>query len=411
MSGRRASARKRLKLVSDAPVARVFEASPDAAAALEMLAVVNARAPAGQPVQPRGRTLVLYGAGPLGQLAKAHLDLVGQPIAAVLDADAPAYADEPCWAGVPVLTPEAAPESLKHNALMAIAIDTSPYVPLHQDLVRQGWPTCVPFFDVAQSFTAQHPLHDGWFAAHLSAEQLASAGGVMAGFADDASRGHYLRFAAWRLGRQEWDFADAPVSAEDAVFIPEIVAALRPDERFLDAGAHHGHVTARLLELTEGAVSTVWAMEPDAASRAVLQHHVDGLALNLRARVNVLDAVIGARTELVRFHDGLGPVSQIASTGRTLRACAQIDALGLDPTFIKLNLEGGELAALQGARETLRRRRPLLAASVDHDAAGLIETPHWLMANLPDYVFLMRTHRWCGTGALLYAIPKERMPS
>lgn len=411
MSGRRASARKKLKLVSDAPVARTFETSPDAASGLEMLAVINARAPAGSPVQPRGRALVLYGAGALGRMAKAHLDLVGQPIAAVLDVHAAAYQEDPHWAGVPVLAPDAAPDALKHNALMAIAIVSLPYVPLHQDLVRQGWGTCVPFHDVAESFTAQHPLHDGWFAAPLTAEQMVSAGGVMAGFADDASRGHYLRFAAWRLGRQEWDFADAPVVAADRFFIPQITAALRPDERFLDAGAHHGHVTARLLALTEGAVSTVWAMEPDAASRAVLQSYVDGLDLNLRARVNVLDAVIGARTELVRFHDGLGQASQIASTGRTLRACAQIDALGLDPTFIKLNLEGGELAALQGARETLRRRRPLLAATVSHDAAGLIETPQWLMANLPDYAFLMRTHAWCGTGAVLYAIPKERMPS
>ncbi len=199
---------------------------------------------------------------------------------------------------------------------------------------------------------------------------------------------HYLRFAAWRLGRQEWDFADAPVVAADRFFIPEITAALRPDERFLDAGAYHGAVTARLLELTEGAVSTVWAMEPDAASRAVLQTHVDGLPLTLRARVNVLDAVIGARTELVRFHDGLAMPSQIAPTGRTLRACAPLDALGLDPTFIKLHLEGGELAALNGARA-----RPCAGAGrcwrspSYHDAAGLIETPQWLMANLPDSTF------------------------
>ncbi len=406
------SARKlKLKLVSDAPVARTFAASPDAAAALEMLRQVNARAPAGRPVQPGGRPLVLYGAGDLGRMAKAHLDLVGQPVAAVLDANAAAYQDDPRWAGGPVLAPDAVPETMKRGALMAIAIVTLPYVPLHQELVRQGWASCAPFYDVAESFTAQHPLHNGWFAIPMDAEQLASAGGVMAGFADDASRGHYLRFAAWRLGRQEWDFADAPVVAADRFFIPEITAALRADERFLDAGAYHGSVTARLLELTEGAVSTVWAMEPDAASRAVLQAYVDGLDLNLRARVNVLDALIGARTELVRFHDGLGYASQIAPTGRTLRACAPLDALGLDPTFIKLHLEGGELAALKGARETLRRRRPLLAATVYHDAAGLIETPQWLMANLPDYAFLMRTHNWCGTGAVLYAIPKERMPS
>jgi hypothetical protein len=86
-----------------------------------------------------------------------------------------------------------------------------------------------------------------------------------------------------------------------------------------------------------------------------------------------------------------------------------LDAFGLSPTFVKLHLEGAELPALMGARDTLLASRPIVAATVYHNADGVWKTPLWLMENLPDYRFLFRIHAWCGNGAVVYAIPKERM--
>ncbi|MFG1480151.1 FkbM family methyltransferase [Xanthobacter sp. V4C-4] len=398
-----------LRLVSDAHVARRFHGLPDRATAVALLSEANARAPAGAPVVPGRRPLWLYGAGSLGKLAYAHLAAVGQPVAGVIDRNAAACAADPAWAGVPVLAPEAVPEAVRAQALCAVAIVTLPYAPLEAALNQAGWAHCVPVYDVTEAFRDQHPLGNGWFAAPLGADALEAAGRVLAGFADAQSRAHYLRFAAWRLARQEWEFSGAPVEPATRFFIPEVSRALGHAERFLDAGAHHGTVVARLLEITRGAISTVWAVEPDAESRAVLNAYVGGLDLDLRARIQVLDAVLGARAEAVRFHEGLGYASQIAPTGRTLRASVPLDALTLDPSFVKLHLEGGERDALAGARQTLLRHRPIIAATVYHDAAGLIETPAWLMSELPDYSVLMRTHGWCGTGAVLYAIPTERV--
>jgi hypothetical protein len=85
-----------------------------------------------------------------------------------------------------------------------------------------------------------------------------------------------------------------------------------------------------------------------------------------------------------------------------------LDALGLSPTFLKLHLEGAELLALKGARETLLSCRPIVAATVYHNADGLWKTPLWMMQTLPDYRFFFRAHSWCGTGAVVYAIPSER---
>jgi hypothetical protein len=63
---------------------------------------------------------------------------------------------------------------------------------------------------------------------------------------------------------------------------------------------------------------------------------------------------------------------------------------------------------LKGARQTLLTSRPIVAVTVYHNADGMWRTPLWLMQTLPDYRFLFRSHSWCGTGAVVYAIPKER---
>jgi hypothetical protein len=108
------------------------------------------------------------------------------------------------------------------------------------------------------------------------------------------------------------------------------------------------------------------------------------------------------------FRDGLGYASQLSETGTTRVAARAIDMMELSPTFLKLHLEGGELIALKGARKTLLRKRPIIAATVYHNADGIWRSPLWLMETLRDYRFLFRLHTWCGTGAVIYAIPNER---
>jgi hypothetical protein len=119
--------------------------------------------------------------------------------------------------------------------------------------------------------------------------------------------------------------------------------------------------------------------------------------------------VLGAATGRTLFHDGLGYASQVSETGRIDTEMRPIDGLGLAPTFIKLHLEGYELEALKGARRTLLEKRPILLATVYHNDDGIWRTPLWLMKTLTDYRLLFRLHSYCGTSAVIYAIPAERM--
>lgn len=383
--------------------------SPGAADARAMLDGLNARAGRSHPVRVEG-PLALYGGGDLGRLARSHLDVAGVPIACVVDRNAAALRDDPFWRGHRLVTPEEVEPGFQREALLAVSIVNSRFAPLRDELRQDGWRRCVPFYDVADAYRDRHPLGNGWFAARLDPAALADCRAVLDGLHDDRSRAHHLRFAAWRLGREDWHFADAAVVPAERYFIPEIAAALTPDERVLDVGAHHGTYLARLVERC-GSVSAAWMVEPDGANRAELTRWIATLPPDLRTRIQALDLVIGGSQDRVCFHEGLGYASQIAGTGQGTRELHTIDSLDLDPTILKLHIEGGEGAALEGAEATIRRHRPIIMATVYHNADGLSRTPLWLMRRLERYRVLLRQHNWCGTGVVAYAIPQERFRS
>jgi FkbM family methyltransferase len=208
--------------------------------------------------------------------------------------------------------------------------------------------------------------------------------------------------------RQEWVFSEAPVTTHDRFFIPEIMQCLTRDETFLDAGAHHGHVSLRFLNATANAFASIVAIEPDGASRSICLETIARLPPEITGRIQICDALLDAESRTQPFHGGLGYASQIAATGASFLPTTTIDSLGLSPTLMKLHLEGAELSALKGARQTISKDRPIIAATTYHNDDGIWRTPAWLMENLEGYRVLMRLHGWCGTGAVVYAIPEER---
>ncbi|MBV9558142.1 MAG: hypothetical protein JO254_13815, partial [Pseudolabrys sp.] len=320
-----------------------------------------------------------------------------------IDRNAEQIGREPGWAGARVLQLGKVAESDKQRVRVAISVVLSPYVPIEQMLAEAGFTDIVPFFDVAESFRAVHPLSNGWFAPPMSADDVANTSRVLSVWSDDESRAHHLKFLAWRRVREEWTFERAPHPPEPRFFIPEVLLVLRDDEIYVDAGAYHGVVVADFVAQTKDRYRQIVAIEPDGASRTQLLQN-----LPKDARIVVTDDVLSDHDGTVKFHEGLGYASQISKTGHAVKAAKALDSLSLTPTFMKLHLEGGELAALKGARETLLKSRPMLAVTVYHNDDGIWRTPLCLMETLPDYRFLFRTHAWCGNGAVIYAIPNER---
>jgi len=386
--------------------ARSFADLPGIRQATLLLAELATAACLFSPV-PADRPLALYGAGKLGRLARDFLKAVGQDFILAIDRNARDLSSLPDWSGARLIQPDQATKADKVGTRLAVSVVTSAYVPIERSLLDRGFTDVVPFYDLAESFRAIHPLSNGWFAPPLTAQDSTNTAKVLANWSDDISRAHHLQFLAWRRLREEWTFEPAPVSACARFFIPEIAAVLSDDEFLLDAGSHHGVVIEAFLQHTRGAFRQITAIEPDAINRARLKENLRRL-LPDDGRVTINDCALSDYDGDALFHSGLDYASQLSDTGHTRIRTRRLDALGLSPTFVKLHLEGAELAALKGAKQTLLDCRPLLAATVYHTDDGVWKTADWLMQTLTGYRFLFRNHSWCGTGAVIYAIPDER---
>lgn len=342
--------------------------------------------------------IILYGAGNLGALALEFLKHVGITPVAILDR---AAKPNDTLQGVAVYTPQ---DYAVSDAVVLVTINNMAYAPIAASLHALGWKAVLPFYDYARAFRYRHPLDNGWFAGVLDADDKAQMIKAMAGWADDWSRSAYLQFLAWRIAREEWSFDDAPVNPGDRFFIPEVIKALPADAVIIDGGAYDGRVLKKWLEVV-GTFREAHCFEPDAVNAASLKAAV--ATMPEAARIHIYAQALSDHNGTLSLQSGFGMASRIEAGGEAVEAVT-LDSLKLAPGFIKLHLEGGEYAAIQGALETIHTHCPVLVATVYHNRDGLWKTAALLMEKLNNYRFYFRAHAWCGTGAVIYAVPEGR---
>jgi FkbM family methyltransferase len=353
------------------------------------------------------KPLAIYGAGNLGKMALDFLARVGHLPSFVVDANASSLVNDPFWSDMVIVAPHEVPIADRATHLLAITVATQAYEDFARALSSQGWTDVVPFYDVSEAYRNIHPLGNGWVLDEIDEEDIDSTLQTLAEWSDDISRAHHLQFLAWHRTGTDWVFDNAPVDTQRRYFIPEVVSALAEEQAFMDVGAHHGETTARFCGMRGFNISNVWMVEPDPANATEAERSIARLATAQKSRVELIRCAVSNRSAPQRFFAGLGYASQLSPLGNELTEVRTIDDLDLRPTFIKLHLEGHELEALMGAESTLRDARPIIAATAYHNKHGLWRLPLWLMKLSLDYKYYFRLHSWCGTGAVVYCIPRE----
>jgi FkbM family methyltransferase len=184
-----------------------------------------------------------------------------------------------------------------------------------------------------------------------------------------------LSFGAWWLVRG--DNAGLPISAGrfESAEIAFVDRLLQPGMTVLDVGAHHGLYTL-LSSRRVGSGGRVFCFEPSPRERAALLQH---LRLNRCRNVVVEDCALGAEEMMGQLHvvDGfetgcnsLRPPTVMSTTSPVTVRVRKLDEWlserKIDRVdFVKLDVEGGELAVLEGAAQVLERRpRPIILAEV-----------------------------------------------
>ena len=71
-----------------------------------------------------------------------------------------------------------------------------------------------------------------------------------------------------------------------------------------------------------------------------------------------------------------------------------------------MDIEGGELAALEGARGSIEAHRPALAVCVYHRPSDFWTVPRTILSMSPDYLVYLRHYTESIYETVMYFVPK-----
>jgi FkbM family methyltransferase len=299
------------------------------------------------------KPLILYGAGNLGEMAKAFFNRLGIPFLYVVDKNPDRYVGSTIWNGISILKPDDVPQEHRTGCLLAICIATLPYTSISDPLIQQGWRDVVPFYDIAEAYKDRHPLGNGWFTGALNGDDMEGIEYALKHWADDASRAHYLQFIAWHRLRKELTFDDAPITTADRFFIPQIVSSLHEHEVFVDGGAHHGEISLRFMDMVHHKFTKVYVFEPDKYNIKVLRSKLCGENVSTSQNIEIIECALGKQAGSSLFFHGLDYASQFSSLAQESVPVQTLDEMDIPATVIKFHLEGWEYDALLGSMHTL----------------------------------------------------------
>jgi FkbM family methyltransferase len=352
-----------------------------------------------------GDALVLYGAGTLGRRALARLRAAGIEPAAFAD-DTPGKEGQSVDR-VPVMTPRAAAEKFGARSLFVVTILNPKlnFVEARRRLQTSTGARVASFLSLAWKFPQSLLPHYQYV---VPQEVLARASEIRRAFhvwADEESRTQFVAHVEFRLRA---DYEALPEASGDNYFPRDVPLALSDETTFVDCGAYDGDTIRRFIAERGGRFREIYAFEPDAANYRRLCEYLATLGADVSRRVHVFNAGAGRRHERLSFN-------ATGDTGASFGGAAggvEVDVLPIQEVvaegasiYVKYDVEGAELDALEGTRELIARARPALALSVYHLPGDLWELPLYLASLGAGYRLYFRTQGADGMDAICYAVP------
>jgi FkbM family methyltransferase len=175
------------------------------------------------------------------------------------------------------------------------------------------------------------------------------------------------------------------------------------DEVYIDGGAFDGDSIRLFSSRVDGRYERIYAFEPDPKTFAALKQNFAS-----EPRVEPINAGLHHRAGTLRFRDDASRGALFAADGGTeIKVTTIDDVVGEGRvTFIKMNIEGAEIDALNGAERTIRRWRPKLAISAYHRPSDLWRIPRLVRRLSEDYGLYLRQHDGGVIETVLYGLPR-----
>lgn len=158
------------------------------------------------------------------------------------------------------------------------------------------------------------------------------------------------------------------------------------NEIFVDLGAYTGDTVAEFLSHTKGAYTHIYACEPNKRNFRKL-----GESTALIGNITLINAAAWDCDTTLIFSKGGGRMPHLASEGVETKAVS-VDSIleGKECTYIKYDVEGAELKALEGSTQTIVNFAPKLNVALYHRVGDIFELPLFVNSLCPKYRFYIR---------------------
>lgn len=183
--------------------------------------------------------------------------------------------------------------------------------------------------------------------------------------------------------------------------LPVLRECREAHEIFVDGGCYDAANSRMFAEWANGCRKEVYAFEPDADNRKncreVLEQ-TDQLSFCL------LPKGLWSREDVLKFSANANEGSRFAEDGTVQVPVTSIDqAIDQKVTFIKMDIEGSEIKALEGAKNTISKYKPNLAICIYHKTDDLWKIPDLIHKMVPEYQLYIRHHSCIFYDTVLYA--------
>ena len=160
---------------------------------------------------------------------------------------------------------------------------------------------------------------------------------------------------------------------------------LKNDEVIVDLGAYDGDTIREFTTFTDGKYKRIYALEPDKKNFSKLEKNtceMDNIFIYNMGAWDKMDTLI--------FDSQRSRNSKLSSKGVPIEV-SDIDSLISDDiTMIKMDIEGSELHAIEGAKMTIKKHRPKLYICAYHRNEDLFSIPLKVLEIEPSYKVYFR---------------------
>ncbi len=245
---------------------------------------------------------------------------------------------------------------------------------------------------------------DGYFRNNKVESVIDKITKVIDILADEESKRVYTRIIEeWCINDYSYGQLD-DICLENQYFDKDVIK-LEKDEIFVDCGAYIGDTLDDFILVTGGKFQKAYLFELSILNFKILENRVKDVYAAVSERIESINSGVADVTKEIYYcEDDEG--SLLSEGGNQKGHVIKLDDYFTNKkvSYIKMDIEGAELSALNGAEKLLKRCSPKLAVCLYHKPQDLWEIPLYLKKLVPEYKLFIRHYTDLLNETVCYAL-------